>query len=180
VQAGDNFAVSAPPYNDEGVSFYILQCQTLKHIVQEDFDCVWGVHFEAGDTMLCATYYQNWGRRETQNYVLLRNSRPAYIDCSLVLACKFQMIPWQHRVKGGDPVYTLLDETMDVINTALEEFQEEEWGRVIHMHTPTVPLALRVHLLHYYSILQSACHMWSTIMTYSYYAVDVAVLFRSD
>jgi hypothetical protein len=27
-------------------------------------------------------------------------------------------------VKGGDAVYTLLDRTVDVINTALEEFQE--------------------------------------------------------
>jgi hypothetical protein len=27
-------------------------------------------------------------------------------------------------MKSGDAVYTLLDETMDVINTALEEFQE--------------------------------------------------------
>jgi hypothetical protein len=73
--------------------------------------------------VLCGTYYQKWGRREAQNYVFLQNSRPAYIDCSLVLACKFQMIPRQHRVKGGDAVYTLLDETVDVINTALEEFQ---------------------------------------------------------
>ena len=41
VQVGDNFAVAASENNDEGVSFYILQCQIAKHIVQEDFDCVW-------------------------------------------------------------------------------------------------------------------------------------------
>ena len=42
VQPGDNFAVPAEEGNDEGVAFYILQCQQAKHVVEEDFECVWG------------------------------------------------------------------------------------------------------------------------------------------
>ena len=57
VQAGDNFAVLAADNNDEGVSFYVLQCQKPKHIVEQDFDCVWGEHFQAGDSVISGTYY---------------------------------------------------------------------------------------------------------------------------
>lgn len=121
VQPGDNFAVPAADNNDEGVSFYILQCQRPKHTVQHDFDCVWGGHFQAGDSVISGTYYQKWGRRDANNYVYLRNSREAFVDSSSVLACKFHMIPRNHRVKGGDAVYGVPEETVDVINTALEE-----------------------------------------------------------
>ena len=125
VQVGDNFAVATSENNDEGVSFYILHCQTPKHIEQEDFDCIWGGHFQVGDAVICVMYYQKWGRRDSNNYVYLRHSRPAYVDCTSVLACKFQMVPRQHRIKGGDLVYALSEETVDVINTALEELQAE-------------------------------------------------------
>ena len=42
VQPGDNFAVPATEDNDEGVPFYILQCQQPKHILEFDLECVWG------------------------------------------------------------------------------------------------------------------------------------------
>lgn len=45
----------------------------------------------------------------------LRNSRPAYVHSTAVLACKFQMTAKQHRVKGGETVYTLSDEAVNVI-----------------------------------------------------------------
>ena len=125
VQQGDNFAVAAADDNNKGVSFYILQCQISKHVVEEDFDCIWGSHFQAGDFVICGTYYQKWGRADANNYVYLRNSRPAYVDCSAVLACKFQMTRRQHRVKGGDAVYMLPEKTVDVINIALEELQTD-------------------------------------------------------
>lgn len=125
VQPGDNFAVAATEDNDEDVPFYILQCQTPKQVVGDNFDCVWGGHFQTGDTVLSGTYYQKWGRRDSNNFVYLRNSEPAFVHCSAVLACKFQMVPRQHRVKGGEAVYTLTDEAIDVINTALEEAQGE-------------------------------------------------------
>lgn len=121
VQARDNFAVPASEDNAEGVSYYVLQCQRPKHIVEHDFDCVWGGHFQAGDYVISATYYQKWGRPTANNYVFLRNSEEAFLDASSVLACKFQMTPRHHRVKGNETVYTLSDETVDVINTALEE-----------------------------------------------------------
>ena len=121
VQPGDNFDVPAAENNDEGVSYYVLQCQRPKHIVEHEFDCVWGGHFEAGDYVISGTYYQKWGRPTANNYVFLRNSTEAFVDASSVLACKFQMTPRRHRVQGNDNVYTLSDETVDVINTALEE-----------------------------------------------------------
>jgi hypothetical protein len=120
VQVGNNFAVPATPDNDEGVLFYILQCLEPKRVVKENFECPWGGRFEVGDHVISTTYYQKWGRRELQNYVFLRTSQPAHVDASIVLACKFQMIPRQHRVKGGDPVYTLPEETLDVINSVSE------------------------------------------------------------
>ncbi len=36
---GDNFAVLTHEGNNEGVEFYILQCQKTSHIVQERFTC---------------------------------------------------------------------------------------------------------------------------------------------
>ena len=120
VQAGDNFAVPAAPDNDEGVSFYILQCQTPKRILTEDLQCSWGGQFKAGDSVISGTYYQKWGRTNLQNFVYLSNSQVAHVDATIVLACKFQMLPRQHRVKGGHRVYSLPDETVDVINSALD------------------------------------------------------------
>lgn len=121
VQPGDNFAVPPEEGNDEGVSFYVLQCQQAKHIVEVDFQCIWGGQFQAGDSVISGKYYQKWGRQDSNNYVFLRNSREAFFDANSVLACKFQMIPRQYRVKGGDAVYNMPEETVDVINTALEE-----------------------------------------------------------
>jgi len=42
LQIGDNFVVVAKEGNEEGVDFYILQCQQTKHVVQEPFTCAWG------------------------------------------------------------------------------------------------------------------------------------------
>lgn len=123
VEPGDNFAIPAEADNEEGVSYYILQCQTAKHLVQEDFVCPWSGPIKRGDSVITATYYQKWGRTTSQNYVYLRDSAPAHIDADIVLACKFQMMPRAHRVKGGDPVYSVPPETVDVITCALEEYQ---------------------------------------------------------
>jgi hypothetical protein len=90
--------------------------------VEASFDCDWGGgHFEVGEYIISGTYYQKWGRQDQQNYVYLATSRPAHVDASIVLACKFQMLPRQHRIKGRDPVYTLPEETFDIIQTALDE-----------------------------------------------------------
>jgi hypothetical protein len=40
VNVGDNFVVPTEADNEEGVDFYILQCQTPKFIVVEPFKCV--------------------------------------------------------------------------------------------------------------------------------------------
>ena len=93
VQAGNNFAVPAAPDNDEGISFYILQCQTPKEMLTEDLTCAWGGHFKVGDYVISGTYYQKWGRSDLHNYVYLANSQVAHIDANIVLACKFGMLP---------------------------------------------------------------------------------------
>ena len=119
VNVGDNFAVPAIEGNDEGVDFYILQCQRKKQIVREKFTCVWGGQFEVGEYVIAGTYYQKWGKSQN-SYVYLRDSRVAYLNATLVIACRFQMVPAAHRVKGDEPVYQLQSETIDVIRTSLE------------------------------------------------------------
>jgi hypothetical protein len=52
--------------------------------------------------------------------VYLSNLQFVCVDASIVLAYKFQMVPRQHRVKGGDPIYVLLDESLDVIHSTLD------------------------------------------------------------
>lgn len=49
LQVGENFAVPAPDENDEGVEFYILQCQKPKFLVEVAFVCPWGGDFRRGD-----------------------------------------------------------------------------------------------------------------------------------
>lgn len=120
VLLGDNFAVLAALDNDEGVSFYILQCQSPKHVLNETLECSWGGHFQVGDSILSGTYYQKWGCKDLQNYVYLHSSQVAHVDASTVPACKFQMTAKEHRVKGGHHVYTLLEETLNVVNSALD------------------------------------------------------------
>ena len=124
IQPGNNLAIPAEENNEEGVPFYILQCQIGKQCVQEDFLCPWGGRFKEGDFVIKAIYHQKWGRSNSHNYVFLKDSRPAYVDADIVLACKFQMLPRAHRVKGGDPVYSLPPESLDVITCALEEYHE--------------------------------------------------------
>ncbi len=60
-----------------------------------------------------------WGHGEL-SYVYLSNSQVAFIDDDLVLACKFPILPPHHRVKGGNLIYQLLEETLEVIKTSLE------------------------------------------------------------
>lgn len=119
VNIGDNFVVPAIQGNEEGVEFYILQCQKERQLVRENFKCVWGGEFERGQYVLAGTYYQKWGNSE-KSFVYLRNSQLAYIDADLVLACKFNMLPALHRVKGDDPVYQLTNESIQVIRTSLQ------------------------------------------------------------
>lgn len=42
VEIGDNFMIPADEDNDEGVDFYILQCQGAKFEVLEEFQDSWG------------------------------------------------------------------------------------------------------------------------------------------
>jgi hypothetical protein len=45
----------------------------------------------------------------------------AYIHAHLFCASNFLMPPANHRVKGDDPVYRLLDEILELIRTAINE-----------------------------------------------------------
>jgi hypothetical protein len=117
---GDNFVVPAEGDNSEGVDFYILQCQRPKFKVRESFSCVWGCDFEAGDLAIGGTYYQKWGS-SNKSYVYLSESNVAYIHAHLVCASKFAIPPANHRVKGDDPVYSLSNETLELIRSAINE-----------------------------------------------------------
>jgi hypothetical protein len=124
VAMGDNFVVPAPENNQEGVSFYVLQCQLPKGLVREDFSCVWGDESEAGDYVIQGTYYQKYGVWDN-TYVYLSESRAAYVDAHLVRACKFPMTLASHRVKGDALVYKMSSDTLTMIEESLREW----WAR---------------------------------------------------
>jgi hypothetical protein len=56
---GDNFVFPTQESNDEGVEFYILQCQHVSyHIVQDKFTCAWGGEFDSKIHVISRFYYQ--------------------------------------------------------------------------------------------------------------------------
>ncbi len=87
--------------------------------MQETFTWSWGNKFEVGDQVVANTYYQKRGHGEL-SYVYLSNSQVAFIDVDLVLACKFFMLLACHRVKGGNVIYHLSKEILEIIKTSLE------------------------------------------------------------
>jgi hypothetical protein len=52
--------------------------------------------------------------------VYLNGSRPAFIHYYLVKATKFPMILLDHRVKGDEPIYKLLDEHHSMISGSMQ------------------------------------------------------------
>jgi hypothetical protein len=120
VCVGHNFVVRAKEGNSEGVEFYVLQCQTISHIVQNSFMGPWGGEFDVGNHVIASIYYQKWGHSENDGYVFLANSQLAFVDTYLVLTCKFVMLLAYHKVKGDEPVYQLPNEALQVIKSKLE------------------------------------------------------------
>jgi hypothetical protein len=49
---GDNFVVLAEEGNEEGVQYYLLQCQWEKFVVQEEFEDAWSNHSEMGQHII--------------------------------------------------------------------------------------------------------------------------------
>ncbi len=50
----------------------------------------------------------------------LTNSQVVFLVTDLVLTCKLYMLPAHHRVKRYEPVYQLSEETLEVIQSSLE------------------------------------------------------------
>jgi hypothetical protein len=121
---GDNFVVPAEEDNNEGVEFYILQCQRPKFFVKEPFECIWGGRFEVGNCVVATTYYQRWGRTD-RTYVYLNESRVAYVNADLVIACKFLMQPTIYKVKGQESIYKTSEDTLALIKSAVHRLDEE-------------------------------------------------------
>jgi hypothetical protein len=121
---GDNFAVPAKEDNNEGVEFYILQCQRPKFFVKEPFECVWGGRFEVENYVVATTYYQRWGRTD-KTYVYLNESRVSYVNTNLVIACKFLMQPASYKVKGQESIYKTSEDTLALIKSAVHRLDEE-------------------------------------------------------
>jgi hypothetical protein len=120
----DNFVVSTKEDNDEGVEFYILQCQRPRFFVKEAFECVWEGSFEVGNCVVAGTYYQRWGRSD-RTYVYLNEFRVAYINADAVIACKFLMQPASYRVKGQESIYKIYEDTLALIKLAVHRVDEE-------------------------------------------------------
>ena len=121
---GDNFAVPAEEDNDEGVEFYILQCQRSRFVVKEAFECVWGGSFEVGNCVVAGTYYQRWGRTD-KTYVYLNESRVAHVNADAVIASKFLMRPASYRVKGQESLYKISEDTLALIKSAVQVVNDE-------------------------------------------------------
>ncbi len=119
VCVGENFAVPAQENNNEGVEFYILQCQQATHIVAQRFTCPWGGEFDVGDHVIVGIYYQKWGCGDN-GYVFLGNSQLAFVYTHLVIAWKFAMLLAHHRVKGDELVYQIANEALQVIKSRLD------------------------------------------------------------
>jgi hypothetical protein len=116
---GDNFAVPVEVDNEDGVDFYILQCQRPRFVVTEPFECIWGSTFHACDFTVAGTYYQRWGH-SNKTYVYLSELRIAYVSADLVKACKFIMRPATYRVKGDEPIYKMSEDTPSMIKSSIE------------------------------------------------------------
>lgn len=124
VQVGDNFAIPAPEGNNEGVEFYVLQCEKAKFQVAEDFQCPWGEVFQKGDFAVVGTYYQKYGRG-SNTYVLLDKSLRAHVHARHIGAVKFPMILAPHTVRGDSAVYKMTAETLEMIQQVLSSW----WAR---------------------------------------------------
>lgn len=110
--------IPAPEGNDEGVEFYVLQCEKAKLEVLEDFQCPWGEVFLKGDFAVVATYYQKYGTG-SNTYVLLDRSKRAHVHARHIRAVKFPMILAPHTVRGNNAVYKMTPETMEMIQQVL-------------------------------------------------------------
>ena len=117
--------VPAEQPNEEGVDFYILQCQRRKYKLKAPLSCPWGAEFEAGDFVIEGTYYKKSGRGE-YTYTYLEKSVVAHVSSHLVLACKFRMKLAPYCLKGGDPVYKISSEVVDVVRHALAQMWEND------------------------------------------------------
>jgi hypothetical protein len=71
-----------------------------------------------GDHAVEGIYYQRWGTG-AHNYVYLSNLNPTFIHSHLGRAVKFPMIPLDHRVKGGNPIYKVFDEHHRLISRSI-------------------------------------------------------------
>lgn len=120
-EIGDNFVVPAEPGNEEGVDFYVMQCQRSKFEVVTPFTCNWGGEFDVGDFVIGGTYYKKHGTADN-TFVFLDKSEVAYVHAHLVRAVKFTMTLASHVVKGGDPVYKMLRETLECVESVLAEW----------------------------------------------------------
>jgi hypothetical protein len=120
VQVGDNFMIPAKEDNEDGVQFYVLQCQRTKFVLEETFTCPWGGIFKAGDVVIREKYYKKFGRGD-KTYVFCDKAIDAHVDAHLVRACKFPMTLAAHRVKGT-LVYKMSSESQRVCEDALREW----------------------------------------------------------
>ena len=119
VCVGDNFIILAESKNEDGVDYYILQCQRAKFVLQEPLTCPWG-GFSARNEVICAKYFKKYGRGD-KTYVFCDRAMDAHVDVHLVRACKFPMLLVAHRVKGS-PVYKITAESKRNCEDALRDW----------------------------------------------------------
>jgi len=87
--------------------------------------CPWGGNFDASEYVIEGTYYKKFSRGE-DTYQYLDKSVTAHVDAHLVQACKFNMKQASYRVKGGEPVYKISSEVLEVIHQSLREWLEQD------------------------------------------------------
>jgi len=77
VQVGDNFMIPTKEDNEDGVQYYVLQCQRTKFVLEDHFTCPWGAIFKVEDVVIRGKYYK---------------AIDAHVDVYLVRACKFEYL----------------------------------------------------------------------------------------
>ena len=121
LDVGDNFAVKAESDDEEGASFYIVQCFKTLHVVNKDEGPdPYGLKVDQGDEVVLGVYYKQSGRSPT-SFVLQSEMGPCFIYSHWVIASKFPMVQAHHTQKGDKVVYALPQSALEEIESALEE-----------------------------------------------------------
>jgi hypothetical protein len=84
-----------------------------------------GTNFNGCDNVITSFYYKKWGS-VVSSYVLLKDSRVAYVYSHLVHVGKFLMPPNSHQDSGNDVVYELPNDILQGIHEVIASLEVDD------------------------------------------------------